>query len=135
MWGFNLLQFDKRIFTPKGIKKWFNACRERLEFGVCSHDAASLRDYLGQVMVLGLSCYALNLHSLPIRWMGNKEGYKQHLLDIAGMIRFAISDHDCPYEVGTSEYKEFIKQDSERKQDCVNQAFESLAEIFMDMWD
>ena len=62
--AFNLLTWDKRILTPKGAKKFFLACKERLQFGICTHDTVSLRDYLGQIMVIGLTCYANN--SVPL---------------------------------------------------------------------
>ena len=133
--GFNLLSWDKRILTPKGAKKYFNAVRERLQFGICTPDTWSLRDYIGQVLVIGLSCYANNLHSLPIQWVDKKEEYKKYLLDTADMIRFAIDEQTCPYEVGTPEYKDAMAMIAEQQQDCISQAFERLAEIFMDMWD
>lgn len=135
IWGFNLLTWDKRILTPKGAKKFFNACKERLQFGVCTHDTVSLRDYLGQIMVIGLTCYANNLHSLPVQWVGRNEEYKKYLLDTAEMIRFALEEHPCPFEVGTPEYKDAMMKTAAQQQDCINQAFERMAEIFMDMWD
>ena len=76
---FNLLTWDKRILTPKGAKKLFLACKERLQFGICTHDIVSLRDYLSQIMVIGLTCYANNLHSLPPQWVGRSEEYKEYL--------------------------------------------------------
>ena len=103
---FNLLTWDKRILTPKGAKKFFLACKERLQFGICTHDTTSLRDYLGQIMVIGLTYYANNLHSLPHQWVGRDEEYKDAMMKTAA-----------------------------QQQDCINQAFERIAEIFMDMWD
>ena len=133
--GFNLLSWDNRILTPKGAKKYFNAVRERLQFGICTPDAWSLRDYLGQIMIIGLSVYATNLHSLPPQWIGKEEEYKKYLLDTADMIRFALDEHPCPFEMGTPEYKEAMTKTVAQQQDCISQAFERMAEIFMDMWD
>ena len=133
--SFNLLTWDKCILTPKGAKKFFNAVRERLQFGICTHDAWNLRDYLGQIMFIGLTVYANNLHSLPLKWIDKEEEYKKYLLDIAEMIRFAIEEHNCPFETNTPEYKDAMMKIAAQKQDCINQAFERMAEIFMDMWD
>ena len=132
---FNLLTWDKRILTPKGMKKLFLACKERLQFGICTYDTASLRDYFGQVIVIGLTYYANNLHSLPHQWVGRDDEYKEYLLDTAKMIKFAVDEHPCPFEVGTPEYKDAMTKIAAQQQDCINQAFERMAEIFLDMWD
>lgn len=133
--AFNLLTWDKRILTPKGAKKFFLACKERLQFGICTHDTVSLRNYLGQIMVIGLTCYANNLRSLPHQWVGRDKEYKKYLLDTAEMIKFAVDEHPCPFEVGTPEYKDAMMKTAAQQQDCINQAFERMAEIFLDMWD
>ena len=133
--AFNLLTWDKRILTPKGAKKLFLACKERLQFGICTHDTVSLRDYLGQIMVIGLTYYANNLHSLPLQWLGRDDEYKEYLLDTAKMIKFAVDEHSCPFEAGTPEYDDAMIKIADQQQDCINQAFKRMAEIFMDMWD
>lgn len=133
MRDFDLTGWDMRMLKPKNAKRIHIVRDERLKYGIAAFDTIRFNEYISNVLMMGLYHLSDHAETCPEGW--KMEDWRKQLEAIADMIKFAIDEHTIPFVEGSPEYVDAKAKLALQQQDCIEQAFELLAEIFFDLKD